>query len=178
MVANLKLDIKEILFVYGIGIILTLISVLYFILVGYPVVSTVSETLNITAPPIYMNSVFLPYGILIGEIIWNWNQKKNWKISIILFVETAVVGIFSLIRYIISIPLSGHAIMLFFYIFHQAISNKTKFLLRFLIGIVVLIITVIYKLFIWNDPITFILGAIAGIVLWIPGFFYQIMKRK
>lgn len=178
MLDNLKPSLKESLFVYGIGIIMIVLSVLFFVLMGYPLVNTATETLNIITPPLYMNSVFLPYGMLIGELLWNWNKKKERKMYSIFLIESAFVGVLSFIRYIVNIPLSGHAIMLFFYLFHQSISNKAKFPLRLIIGIAVLIITLVYKIFIWNDPITFILGAIAGIVLWIPGFLYQLKKKK
>ncbi len=120
-----------------------------------------------------MISIFFPYGILIGEVIWLWNEEKEDHIYMFLFLESLIVGIFFFIRYIISIPFSGHAIILFFYLFHQAINNRFKHPLRFLIGIVVLIITIIFKIFLWYDPVTFLLGALLGISLWVPGFLYR-----
>lgn len=125
-----------------------------------------------------MISIFFPYGILIGEVIWLWNEEKEDHIYMFLFLESLIVGIFSFIRYIISIPFSGHAIILFFYLFHQTINNRFKHPLRFLIGIVVLIITIIFKIFLWYDPVTFLLGALLGISLWVPGFLYRKKIKK
>lgn len=173
MLAKLKPLIKEPLIIYGTGLIVTILSALYFTIRGYPLVTTATETLSVYTPPLYMISIFLPYGILIGEIVWLWNEQKANLNYILLFFECIIIGIFSFIRYIVSIPLSGHAIILFFYLFHQASNNRFKHPLRLLIGIAVLIITIIYKIYLWNDPITFFLGALLGIALWIPGFLYR-----
>lgn len=175
---DLKSSLMESLFVYGLGIIIFFLSVLFFVLIGYPLVNTATETLNIVTPPLYMNSVFLPYGMLIGELLWNLNERKERKMYSIFLFESIIVGILSFIRYLLGIPFSGHTIMLFFILLHQSITNKAKFPLRLLIGIAVLIITAVYKIFIWNDPITFILGALVGIIIWVPGFFYQLKKKK
>ena len=175
MRTKLKTSVKELLIVYGIGFIITILSAIYFSIQGYPLVTTATETLDIHASPLYMISIFFPYGILIGEVFWLWNVQKERKTGILMFIECIIVALFSFARYIISIPFSGHAIILFFYLSHQAISNKIHRPLRFLIGIIVLFITMIYKIFLWNDPITFLLGALLGIVLWLPEFIY---KRK
>lgn len=176
MLTNLKPSIKEPLIVYGTGLIITVLSGIFFSIRGYPLVTTATETLNIISPPLYMISIFLPYGILIGEVIWLWNEKKEHNFYILLLIECIIVAIFSFTRYIISIPFSGHTIILFFYLSHQAISNRFHHPLRFLIGIIVLIITMIYKIILWNDPITFLLGALLGIALWLPEFLYQRKK--
>ena len=178
MLANLKPSVREPLIVYGTGLILTILSVIFFSVRGYPLVSTATETLNIVVPLLYMIPIFLPYGILLGEVIWIWNDKERGVDYILLFIECVVVGIFSFIRYIIGIPFSGHAILLFFYIPHQAINNRFQYKLRFLIGIIVLIITGFYKILLWDDLITFVLGAALGIALWVPGFFHRLKKVK
>ena len=105
-----------------------------------------------------------------------WNEKQKRGAYILFFIECVVVGTFSFIRYVIGIPFSGHTILLFFYLPHQAINNRFQHRLRFLIGIIVLIITGFYKIFLWNDLITFLLGAVLGIALWVPGFFYRLKK--
>lgn len=128
-----------------------------------------------------MIPVFFPFGILLGEAILLWNEKGKEKervFYILLLCECFIVAIFSFVRYIIIIPLSGHAIILFFFILHQAINNEFKNPLRFLIGILVLIITIVYKFFLWNDSITFFLGGLLGIVLWLPGGIYRLKIQK
>ncbi len=176
MLNNLKPSLKELFVVYGIGLIITILSAIFFSIRGYPLVATATEVLNITTPPLYMISIFLPYGILIGELIWIRMEKKELNFFILMFLECVIIALLSFARYIIRIPLSGHAIILFFYLPHQIFNNKAQYQLRLLIGIIVLIITVIYKWFLWNEVVTFLLGAIAGIVLWVPGFLYRLKE--
>jgi hypothetical protein len=178
LLASLKPSVRENIIIYGSGLIITILSIIFFAVRGYPFVITATETLSILTPPIYMIPVFLPFGILIGEMIWLWNEKKDRIFYLLLLFEFSIVAIFSFIRYVIIIPLSGHAIILVFYILHQAINNKLKHPIRLLIGIGVLIITIVYKIFLWNDPITFILGALLGIVLWLPGGIYRLKFIK
>jgi hypothetical protein len=174
LLAKLKPSVREGIIIYGAGLVITILSIMFFTIRGYPFVITATETLSILTPPIYMIPVFFPFGILLGEIFWLWNEKKDWIFYILLLIECFVVAIFSIVRYVIIIPLSGHAIILFYYILHQAINNKLKHPLRLLTGIAVLIITIAYKIFLWNDPITFFLGALLGIVLWLPGGIYRV----
>jgi hypothetical protein len=178
MLNNLSPSKKEPLIVYGVGVLITIFSCIFFNIRGYPLVNTATETLDIKTPPLYMISIFFPYGILIGELIWIWNEKGDRTMTILFFVECLIVAMFSFIRYIIIIPFSGHTIILFFFLPHQGFNNKLNYPLRFLIGIIVLIITGYYKIFLWSDPITFSLGAIFGVGLWLPGFLYRQRKMK
>ncbi|MFX1495690.1 MAG: hypothetical protein ACFFBZ_15505 [Promethearchaeota archaeon] len=174
----LKPSLKEPLIVYITGVIITILSTIFFSIRGYPLINTATETLNSVTPPLYMIPIFLPYGILIGEILWKWIEKKERGISILLLLECITIAFLAFMRYFIAIPFSGHTIILFFYLPHQLSNNRAFYPLKFIIGIVVLIITIIYKIFLWNDPLTFLLGATLGIVLWIPGFFYRLKKVK
>lgn len=178
MLTNLRPSIREFVIVYGTGIALTILSVIFFSIRGYPLVSTMTETLDIVTPPLYMIPIFLPYGFLLGEAIWIWNEKEIREKYILLLTECGVVGLVSFIRYIVGIPFSGHAILVSFYLLHQIFNNRFRYKMRFLIGIMVLCITTIYKIFLWEDLITFSLGTILGIILWLPGFFYRLNKFK
>ncbi len=178
MIIKKETSAKELIIIYGTGLITIILSVFFFSIRGYPLVTTATETLNIYTPPLYMISIFLPYGILIGEVIWLWIDQKERKTYIIMFFECIIVGIFSFIRYITNIPFSGHAIIVFFYLFHQVTNSHFKHIVRVLIGILVLIIIIVYKIFLWHDPVTFLLGALLGLTLWFPGFFYRKTKNK
>ena len=168
-----KLTIKELLIVYGAGLIMTILSIIYFSIQGYPLVNTATEVLTLYAPPIYMIPIFFPYGLLLGEIIWLWYQKTNYKILLLYSIEVLIIGIVSFVRYEIAIPFSGHAIVIFYYLGHQMFNNRNKYKLRIIIGILVLVITFIFKFFIWNDYITFILGGLLGCLIWFLGFLIQ-----
>ncbi|MFW9882267.1 MAG: hypothetical protein ACFFG0_55100 [Candidatus Thorarchaeota archaeon] len=170
---KLKPSVKEPFIIYSTGLILIIFSVIIFSIRGYPLVTTATETLNIYTPPIYMIPIFLPYGILIGEVIWSWIEQKKRSYYILLIIEIIIIGLFSFIRYLISIPFSGHAIILSFYLLHESVNNKFNYPLRILIGIAILILTLIYKIYLWNDPYTFLLGGTLGIFLWIPGFLFR-----
>lgn len=176
MLDKLNPNLRERLFVYGAGVITTILSIVYFSIMDYPLVITATGTLSIYTPPIYMIPVFFPYGILLGEVLWLWNEKKENIKFIILFLECIAIGILAFIRFLINIPFSGHAIILFFYIFYQGSNNRVRYPLRFIIGIVVLIITMIFKIFLWGDPVTFFLGGLLGISLWLPGFLFRLKK--
>ncbi|MFX1388551.1 MAG: hypothetical protein ACFE9Z_00640 [Promethearchaeota archaeon] len=170
---SLKSKSRKLIFIYGTSLIISLFSFLFFTIRGYPLVVTATEILTIEAPPLYMIPIFIPYGILLGEIIWLWNEQKERILYILLLIECMVIGLFSFIRYIVSIPLSGHMIILAFYLLHQVVNNKFQYPFRFIVGITVFIITLIYKIFIWNDLITFVLGFVLGVIAWLPGFFYR-----
>ncbi|MFX1377187.1 MAG: hypothetical protein ACFFA0_15385 [Promethearchaeota archaeon] len=173
---KLKPSVRKVTIIYSTGVILTLLSVIFFSIKGYPLVSTTTETLDIVTPPLYMIPIFFPYGILLGEAIWMWNEKQKQSRCILLFIECGIIGIMSFIRYIVGIPFSGHAILISFFLLHEAVNNKFHYLLRFLIGMITLFITAIYKILLWRDPITFLLGILLGLVLWMPGFFYRLKK--
>ncbi len=178
ILSKLKPSVREPLIVYSTGLIMTILSGIFFGIIGYPYVNTATETLDILTPPLYMIPVFLPYGILIGELIWIWNEKKERNICILFLLDCIFISLFSFTRYITNIPFSGHVIILSFYLAHQGITNRFQYPLRFLIGFIVLVITGVYKLLIWNDPFTFVLGAIVGIALWVPGFLYQLKSNN
>ena len=162
--------------VYGAGIVMTILSWIYFTITGYPLVITVNETLSIYAPPIYMLPLFFPYGILIGELTYCLFFRKNQSfLFYILLIECILTGGLSFIRLFSIVPFSGHALIIFFYLFHQVFNNHYKFLMRIIFGLVVLIIVIIFKFFIWNDPITFLIGSALGIIFWIPGYY---LRRK
>ncbi len=160
-------------FIYSISLILTSLAALYFYLKGYPPVNTANGSLNIITPPIYMIPIFITLGILIGDFLWIFLKEKDYKSASILFLECLSLGILSFLRIITTIPYSGHTLILSFYLCYYLISNKKRDLTVIFIGILILIITIYFKFFLWNDPITFFLGILFGIILWIPGFFYR-----
>ncbi len=84
---KLKPKLRILVIIYGTSLIVLSLSVLFFAIKGYPLVTTSSETLPIETPPLYMISIFLPYGILLGEVIWLWNEKKEHLYYILLFIE-------------------------------------------------------------------------------------------
>jgi hypothetical protein len=173
---KIKPSIREPIFVYGVALVITFLSIIYFSIQGYPHVNIASGILNITTPPIYMIAIFFPYGILLGEIIWIWNEKKGYKMLILDFIVAIIIGILSFIQYIFAISFSGHTVIIFYYLTYQIFRKEYRYKFRIRIGIIVLIITIICKLIIWNDPITFILGGIVGLIIWFIAFVIDKIK--
>lgn len=171
------MKINEPIIVYGSASIITIFSIIYFQIIGYPIVNTMTGSIPTLTPPIYMIPVFFPYGILLGEIVWLWMKKEAFIEVFILLFECLVIGLISFIRYSIIIPFSGHAIILTFYLIHYLLTIEKKYQVRILIGIIVLGITVYYKVFIWNDPLTLILGALLGTLVSLIELVYKIKKR-
>ena len=168
---------NEWLVIYGSGLILTLLALLYFTIIGYPLVNTTIETLHLRTPPIYMIPVFFTYGILLGEICWLWIKKER-KISYILLIQCILIGLVAFTRYTLLIPFSGHAIILFFYLIHYLFIVDKKYLLRILIGFIILGITIFYKIFIWSDLFTFLLGGMVGAIISLIGIVYKIKNSS
>jgi len=165
---------SESLVVYGTAVSITLLAVIYFLIKGFPTVITATGIIEgVITPSLYMIPVFFLYGILIGELLHSRVDNENKTLLKIQFIEICTVGCFSFIRYVTGIPFSGHGIITLFYLLHQSLTRENKRYIRIIAGFAVLIITVIYKIFAWNDPITLLLGISLGTVLWAPGYFYR-----
>ncbi|TFG25936.1 MAG: hypothetical protein EU533_00385 [Promethearchaeota archaeon] len=171
------MKIIQTIIIYGSASIITILSIIYFQVIGYPIVNTATGLIPTLTPPIYMIPVFFPYGILLGEILWFWIKKEEFTFSFILLFECLIIGLISFIRYSIIIPFSGHAIIISFYLIHYLITIEKKYQVRILIGLVVLGITLLYKLVIWNDPLTLILGGILGALVSLIEIVYKFKKR-
>ncbi|MFW9991522.1 MAG: hypothetical protein ACFFD4_05645 [Candidatus Odinarchaeota archaeon] len=168
-------SIAELAVVFGTGLVVTVLAGIVFQLRGYPRVVTASATLDVLAPPIYMIPVFFPYGILLGEVIWIWREKGDQKLATVLFIECVVIGAISFLRYVTGIPFSGHMVILAFFLLHEAVTSKLQHPIRLIIGTVVLLLTTVFKIVIWKDPLTYILGMMLGILLWFPG---QVIRQN
>lgn len=164
---------NEVLIVYSTGIFITGIAGFFFHITGYPRVVTAIETLDIVSPPLYILPIFLLFGILLGELFWIWFEERRNKPWVLFFIECFTIAAVSFIRFLMRIPFSGHTIILFFYLPHHVFTNKFQYPYRILLGFLVLIITLFYKIFLWEDIITFILGLTIGISIWLPGFVYR-----
>ncbi len=153
--------------IYGLAIFITLIAYVYFEFQGYPQVITATETLTITTPAIYMIPVFFPLGMLLGEIIYNWIEGRIFEEFLVNLGGILLIIIFSGIRLVLKTPFSGHSLILSFFLLHELISNKRNYMIRIIIGLSIFLITMFYKIIIWNDPITLISGLILGSLIWI-----------
>lgn len=173
MIKNSYTKIKNWFIVYGIAFILTILAFMYFTVFGYPYVNTSTKTLPFKTPPIYMIPIFFPFGMLLGEIIQKKLEKKDQTFNILFFIEVIGIGSISFLRFLSGIPFSGHAIIIGFFLLHEILDDKIKYPIRIFIGIIILIITIFFKVFMWNDIITLLFGFLVGIILWTPGFIHN-----
>jgi hypothetical protein len=167
-----NMRLKEPYVSYGISVIITLMAIVFFQIVGYPKVVTPNQILDINTSPLYMIPIFIPFGIILGELIWLFFNIKQVKIDLLISLAAGIIliGFLSLLRYILGLPYSGHTLILAFYVLHQLVKSEKKDLLRILIGFIVLLITSVYKLIFWLDFITYFSGLGIGFLIWIFGY--------
>ena len=166
IISSERVSKLEILLIYGLACFFTVIGWIYFEIQGYPPVVTANDTLTSVTPVIYMIPIFFLLGILFGEVLWNWYQIKDFKYFIINLTGLAVIVTVSGIRLTFKIPFSGHSLILSYYIMQELITNRSKYIFRVMVGFLILLLTSFYKIFLWQDPITLILGLIGGILIW------------
>jgi len=175
--ANIELRRKELYFSTMMGIVFSIIASVYFYFTGYPLVNTATEILNLVTPPIYMLPVFFPFGILVGDVINEWLKKEQGK-AILLFSFVIIIGGYSFFRLISNIPLSGHAIIITYYLLYEIFYRKRVSLTRMLAGVIPYSITIFYKFLIWNDPLTFVYGSLFGAGIGIVHYLFTRVTRK
>ena len=172
-----KTFLSQKMFTYGTGFCLTIIAFIYYYITGYPYVVTATEVLKSHAPPLYMLSIFPCCGILIGENLFDWIHSKQKRTTLLYSIEYFILSIILLLRIFYQIPISGHTLILGFYTLHELVTNKKQYKLRLILGFLVFGIVIYYKLLIWNDPITFVLGLMLGLIIWIPNIKYHHQKE-
>lgn len=165
---------SEILTIYGLSLSITIIAWIIFEIQGYPLVVTAKETLTYATPAIYMIPIFIPLGILLGELIWDLYQEKNNKHLITNLGGLSIIAIVSGVRIFFKIPLSGHSLILSYFILHEIVTNKSRYIFRIMIGCIILLLTSFYKIFLWQDFITLLLGFLGGIIIWGTNYYFCI----
>lgn len=146
--------------------ILTIVGYYYFAFFGLPEVETFSGTINEKVPLIYMLIIFPFIGILVGDFFYSVFSKNNINFKDkILFLEMTILFILSFLRMAFFLPISGHSLILTFFILREMVDNKNNNKIRIVIGVIVSLFTIYYKLFMWKDPITLILGILIGLVI-------------
>lgn len=153
--------------IYGVAAFITLIAFVFFEFQGYPQVITATDTLTITTPTIYMIPIFFPLGMLLGEIISDWIEEREFRKVFVDLGGFFLIIILSGVRMVLKAPLSGHSLILSFFLLHEFITNQRKYVIRIIIGLMTLLITIFYKIFFWKDPITLILGLAIGSLIWV-----------
>ena len=163
---------SEILIIYGLSLSITIIAWIFFEIQGYPLVVTAKETLTYVTPAIYMIPIFFPLGILLGELFWDWYQEKSKNHFIINLGGLFFIAIVSGVRIFFKIPLSGHSLILSYFIMQELVTNESRYIFRIMIGCMILLLTSFYKIFLWQDSITLLLGLLGGFIIWGTNYYF------
>jgi hypothetical protein len=159
---------KEWVFSYGTGLIITVIVWLSLTLTGQPLLEENAGLISINFMQQYMLPLFFAYGILVGEVFYDFITKEITKNDKIYLIELFLVTTLAFLRITVGIPISGHALIISFYLLSKTITNKKKSIGKIFIGLLVLGLTIQIKISI-NDLFTLFIGIIAGTIIFILG---------
>ena len=145
--------------------ILTLVGVLWLIWRGPAPVVRGSEVLDITVPFWYMISAFPFFGVLLAE---SWLERKTTA-GLILLTQTLVIFLLSATRLAFHIPVSGHVLLLSFFLFWDMKRLDQPYLTEFLFAAGILALLLYTKVILWQDAMTAMWGVALAIIVWAAG---------
>jgi hypothetical protein len=158
---------------WGTGVVLLLAATVVFsILPPYPAVRG-STPLDVLTPLHYQVGVFLPFGILLVEAAREWAAAPGVGLLLSYAVQFGVIVCFSLLRLALFIPVSGHCLLLAYYLLREGITLRLRYRMRFAAGAVILLHVLYYKTFVWRDPITPTAGFLVGALAWGAGRWFD-----
>ncbi len=138
-----------------------LVSVGAFKLVGPVHAIRGSQKLEELTPLVYLFPIFLPVGMLVGDMLQRLlagDRREGLTLGLGL-VGLALLGG---ARFAFLVPLSGHAVVLGFFLVLHA---RTTSVGPLVVGGLLMLQVCYYKLFVWRDPLTLGLGLAAGAAL-------------
>ncbi len=170
--------LAEPLLVYGSAAICTAAGAAYFLLRGpLPVMRGTSE-LPLVTPLRYLIPVFVPFGILMGEGVWAWLARSDAAFLRALPWQLAALCITAAARIKTAYPpVSGHTLLLAYFLLHEGITQRGRHPVRIAIGLAVLVEVGYYKLWVWDDLETFTWGLTVGAAIWAAGLLTRIRLR-
>jgi hypothetical protein len=143
----------------------TLLGALWLLWRGpVPVVSG-SEVLDMTAPFWYMISAFPFFGILLAESWLQWDEKGGR----VLLGQALVIFILAALRLALHIPISGHVLLLSFFLLWDMKRLDQPYLTEFLFAAGILALLLYTKVVLWQDTMTAMWGVALAIIIWSVG---------
>jgi hypothetical protein len=140
-------------------------TVLFASLPPYPAVRG-SQPLPVTTPVHYQVTVFLPFGILLAEIALELLRAPSRRLFLSYAAQLGLITGFALMRLAWFVPVSGHVLLITYYLLRQAITLRAAHRARLIVGLAVALQILGYKLLVWRDPITPLTGVILGAAAW------------
>lgn len=83
-------------------------------------------------------------------------------ISSVALLFVSAISIFKLLEYL---DVSGHTLILGYFILHEVVENRRGRGWKLLVGSLVLLLTAWFKLIVWKDPQSLLLGLGMGLLL-------------
>jgi hypothetical protein len=168
-------------FTLAMAVSVTLLAYLAALAVGPLPVHVGLQKTSKFAQPTYLATVGLPVGILLAEALIDFRKHglrlKGIRIFILLMLLTLVmfftkdpkvIGLnLDTEKYLLAVPISGHALILVHFLLHELREQREGRRWKLLAGSVVMLQSVIFKLVIWQDPASFVVGSGLGTVVWI-----------
>ncbi len=146
---------------WGFGLGLMLVSILAFRLIGPVHAIRGSTRLVELTPLLYLFPVFLPIGMLVGDTVQR-ALTRDCRGALALGCGLVCLVLLAAGRFAFLIPLSGHAVVLGFFLFWYA---REALVGHLVVGGLLLLQVTYYKLVVWRDPVTLGLGLLAGAAL-------------
>ena len=146
---------------WGFGLGLMLASIVAFRLIGPIHAIRGSTKLAELTPLAYLFPIFLPVGMLAGDML---RQGLTGDRRGALALGFGLLGLVLLgaARFAFLVPLSGHAVVLGFFLPWYATQRSIGPLI---VGGLLLVQVAYYKLAVWRDPLTLGLGLLVGVAL-------------
>jgi hypothetical protein len=164
---------------YGTAFLCTVIAGAAFITRGPMPVVRGTTPLPIPTPLSYQLPVFVPFGLLAGELLYRALHGGGLRQSPAFLWQLGALCIVAAIRLVFgNIPVSGHALLLAYFILYQAVTRRIAHRLRLVIGLVVLAEVAYFKVFLWDDAPTLLWGLALGGAAWAAGLLTLVGRHR
>lgn len=126
--------------------------------------------LEAKAPFLYMLSAFPFLGILAADILLALREESGKPGALLLMVQAGAIVLLSAIRLQWRIPVSGHVLLLAFFVLRSwSLRDSSLHKREMWIGLIVLMVLTGVKLLAWHDWVTVVWAIGIACVIWLAG---------
>lgn len=118
------------------------------------------------APPWYIASVGLPFGLLLAQALIDFRQHGFCWRGLQTAFALLVIGVLGSIRWAVPLPTSGHGLIASYLLASELSEHRPGRSWRLAVGTLVLLLGAYFKLFLWNDPASLLIGIGLGLLAW------------
>ena len=130
--------------------------------------------LDTDVPLSYMIVAFPFLGILLAGVADRFRSPGGRRQGLVLLVQTGLVCLLSALRLKYRLPISGHLLLLAFFLLYGVGSARSALRLgELLAGGVVFLALLAVKLAAWNDWLTPAVGIGLAVLIWLAGKLYE-----